>query len=53
MRYSDSDMIELWLQSQASPLTQDCYRRDIERLLVHARKPLKRIGLVRGAIDFW
>ena len=45
MRYSDSTIIELWIQSQASPLTQDCYRRDAERLLTHARKPLTKIGL--------
>src|SRR5579872_773620 len=45
MRYTDSDIIGLWLQSQASPLTQSCYRRDVDRLLAHARKPLKQIGL--------
>ncbi len=45
MRYSDTQIIELWLQSQASPLTRACYRRDVNRLLAHARKPLSRIGL--------
>jgi site-specific recombinase XerD len=45
MRYNDSEIIELWLQSQSSPATMDCYRRDAERLLAHARKPLNRIDL--------
>ncbi len=45
MRYSDSQIIELWLQTQASPLTRACYRRDVNRLLSHARKPLSRIAL--------
>lgn len=45
IRYSDSEIIELWLQSQASPHTQSCYRRDYERLRAHVHKPLKSIGL--------
>lgn len=45
MRYRNSEIIELWLQSQASPATTDCYRRDVQRLLAHARKPLTKIGL--------
>ena len=45
MRYTDSEIIDLWLQSQSSPATMDCYRRDAERFLGEARKPLNRIGL--------
>ena len=45
MRYTDSEIIDLWLQSQSSPATMDCYRRDAERLLNDVRKPLNRIGL--------
>ncbi len=33
MRYSDSQIIELWVWSQPSLLTQDCYRRDVVRFL--------------------
>jgi integrase/recombinase XerD len=44
-RYGDSEIINQWLQAQASPLTQGCYRRDANRLLTHVRKPLNRIGL--------
>src|SRR5690348_1077770 len=43
--YSDAEIVELWLQSQASPHTQSCYRRDYRRLLAHARKSLARITL--------
>ena len=45
MRYTDSQIIDLWLQSQSSPATMDCYRRDAERLLSEVRKSLSRIGL--------
>src|ERR1035438_9340153 len=41
----DAQIIGQWLQSQASPHTRDCYRRDADRLLSHVRKPLTRIGL--------
>src|ERR1035438_993585 len=41
----DAQIIGQWLQSQASPHTRDCYRRDADRLLNHVRKPLNRIGL--------
>jgi site-specific recombinase XerD len=41
----DAEIIDLWLQSQASTHTQSCYRRDVARLLAHAGKPLKRISL--------
>ena len=45
MRYTDSEIIDLWLQSQASPATASCYRRDVNRLLAHSGKPLSRLGL--------
>ena len=46
MRYlRDSKIIDLWLESQASPHTRGCYRRDSERLLDYIRKPLSRITL--------
>src|ERR1035438_1030130 len=41
----DAQIIGQWLQSQASPHTRDCYRRDADRLLNHVCKPLNRIGL--------
>ncbi|MGP8243966.1 MAG: tyrosine-type recombinase/integrase [Bryobacteraceae bacterium] len=41
----DAQIIGQWLQSQASPHTRGCYRRDSGRLLAHVRKPLNRIGL--------
>src|SRR5205807_7722419 len=44
-RCSDAQIIELWLQSQASPHTQSCYRRDSARLRAHVGKPLARITL--------
>lgn len=43
--YSDSEIVDLWLQSQASPHTQSCYRRDYERLRAHVGKSLARITL--------
>ncbi len=43
--YSDAKIIELWLHSQPSPLTQACYRRDADRLVANVRKPLNQIGL--------
>jgi integrase/recombinase XerD len=45
IRYSDLQIVDLWLQSQASPHTQGCYRRDSARLLAHVRKPLARMTL--------
>src|ERR1035437_4299217 len=41
----DSQIIELWLQRQASPHTRGCYRRDGDRLLAHVSKPLSRLTL--------
>ena len=41
----NSQIISLWLELQASPLTRSCYQRDIDRLLAHTAKPLARIGL--------
>src|SRR5690348_1786896 len=41
----DREMIELWIGSQASPLTQDCYRRDANRAISKFQKPLKQIHL--------
>jgi len=34
-----------WLNSQTRPHTRSCYERDAERLLAHAGKSLKAIGL--------
>jgi len=31
-RCGDSELVEMWLQSQPSRLTRDCYRRDAQRL---------------------
>jgi integrase/recombinase XerD len=42
---SDSTTLDLWLNSQTSPHTRSCYRRDAERLLGYAAKPLNAIGL--------
>src|SRR5262245_13008094 len=44
-RCSDSEIIALWLQYQASPHTQSCYRRDSARLLAHVGKSLTRVTL--------
>lgn len=44
-RYADSEIIGMWLERQRSPLTRDCYRRDANRLLGHARKVLRAIDL--------
>src|SRR5450631_3350940 len=41
----DSSTLTLWLNSQTSPHTRSCYRRDAERLLAHVDKPLNAIGL--------
>ena len=41
----DAKIIGLWLERQASPLTQSCYRRDSKRLLAFVRKPLNQIEL--------
>ena len=41
----DSQIIELWLERQASPHTRGCYRRDVARLRAHFRKPLNQITL--------
>ena len=45
IRCSDPEIVGLWLESQASPHTQSCYRRDYERLRAHVGKPLARITL--------
>src|SRR5882672_4087384 len=42
---SDSITLTLWLNSQTSPHTRSCCRRDADRLLVHVGKPLNAIGL--------
>src|SRR5438477_12587157 len=42
---SDSTTLTLWLNSQTSPHTRSCYRRDADRLVAHVGKPLKAIGL--------
>jgi len=42
---SDSTTLALWLNSQTSPHTRSCYRRDADRLLAHVSKPLSDIGL--------
>jgi site-specific recombinase XerD len=42
---SDSTTLTLWLNSQASPHTRSCYRRDADRLVAHVGKPLNAIGL--------
>ena len=42
---SDSTTLDLWLNSQTSPHTRSCYRRDADRLLAHVGKPLNAIGL--------
>jgi site-specific recombinase XerD len=42
---SDSTILKLWLNSQNSPHTRSCYRRDADRLLAHVKKPLKAIDL--------
>jgi integrase/recombinase XerD len=44
-RCRDSEIIDLWLQSQASTHTQSCYRRDVARLLAHVGKPLAKVTL--------
>ena len=41
----DAKIIELWVEKQPSPYTRGCYRRDSERLLNHAKKPLSAITL--------
>ena len=41
----DSSTLTLWLNSQASPHTRSCYRRDAERLLAFTGKSLAQIGL--------
>ena len=41
----DSQIIDLWLESQASPHTRGCYHRDAGRLLAHIAKPLCCISL--------
>jgi site-specific recombinase XerD len=42
---SDSTILKLWLNSQASPHTRSCYRRDADRLLAHVNKPLAAVDL--------
>jgi integrase/recombinase XerD len=41
----DAKIIDLWIEKQRSPYTRACYRRDSERLLNHAKKPLSGITL--------
>ena len=43
-RYTDSEIIAMWLESQPSPHTRDCYRRDAGRLQ-RLGKPLKGVVL--------
>src|SRR5215472_608705 len=45
IRYTDQQIIDLWVQSQASPHTQSCYRRDAARLQAQVNKPLTKISL--------
>jgi integrase/recombinase XerD len=44
-RCSDLEIVDQWIQSQPSPLTQDCYRRDVERLRAYTKKPLSSVTL--------
>ncbi len=44
-RYTDSEIIGMWPERQRSPLTRDCYRRDANRLLRHASRPLRAMNL--------
>ena len=41
----DAQIIELWLNRQASPHTRSCYRRDVDRLVHFLRKPLTGVTL--------
>ena len=41
----DSEIIELWLERQASPHTRSCYRRDLARLRACVPKPLNQSTL--------
>jgi site-specific recombinase XerD len=43
--FRDSEIIELWLERQASAHTRGCYRGDVERLLAHIPRPLNQITL--------
>jgi integrase/recombinase XerD len=40
-----NQIISQWLQTQASPLTRSCYRRDVDRLLAYTGKSLARLTL--------
>jgi site-specific recombinase XerD len=40
LRLTDTDVIDLWLRRQRSPLTSSVYRRDINRLLVWTERKL-------------
>jgi site-specific recombinase XerD len=42
---SDSAILKLWLNSQASPHTRSCYRSDADRLLERVKKALTAIDL--------
>ena len=44
-RLSDSEVIELWLRRQRSPLTRSVYRRDIGRLLRSTSRTLRKPAL--------
>jgi site-specific recombinase XerD len=44
-RFDDAEMIEMWLGSQGSALTRDCYRRDVRRLMAYVAKALSEIHL--------
>ena len=44
-RLADTDVIELWLCRQRSPLTRSVYRRDINRLLRSMDRELAEIGV--------
>ncbi len=41
----DTEIVELWLERQASPHTRSCYQRDAARLLAFTAKPLEHINL--------
>src|SRR5215472_17413089 len=41
----DAKIIGLWVEKYPNPHTQYCYRLDSERLLKHAKKPLRGITL--------
>jgi len=47
----NSQIISLWLELQASPLTRSCYQRDIDRLLAQLNDTARSVRVLTDLLS--